>query len=174
MPRQGGISSPPQADPQLCSCTQDKFVMVLAPGPFAALRAGTRICSQLKSVYLDSFLASINFVPRHCTSAHLRNYWHRDNFLVTYELCTASAPAPKKLCTWMAKTRAKPSLHRDKFLAPLTRGIRILPGAVVGLRLLKHTAGPLGVTRERNKHGSLYSDKFQFYYLYGITNCDTI
>jgi len=43
----------------------------------------------------------------------------------------------------MAKTRAKPSLHRDSFLAPLARGTRILPGAVVGLRLLKHTAGPL-------------------------------
>ena len=43
-----------------------------------------------------------------------------------------------------AKTRAKPSLHRDSFVAPLTRGTMILPGAVVGLRLLKHTAGPLG------------------------------
>jgi|WetSurSiteA1Bulk_404760.scaffolds.fasta_scaffold04106_4 hypothetical protein len=42
-----------------------------------------------------------------------------------------------------AKTRAKPSLHRDSFVAPLARGIRTLPGAVVGLRLLKHTAGPL-------------------------------
>jgi len=42
-----------------------------------------------------------------------------------------------------AKTRAKPSLHRDSFVAPLARGTRTLPGAVVGLRLLKHTAGPL-------------------------------
>jgi len=42
-----------------------------------------------------------------------------------------------------AKTRAKPSLHRDSFVAPLARGNRTLPGAVVGLRLLKHTAGPL-------------------------------
>jgi len=46
-----------------------------------------------------------------------------------------------------AKTRAKPSLHRDNFLAPLARGIRTLPGAVVGLRLLKHTAGPLWASR---------------------------
>ena len=44
-----------------------------------------------------------------------------------------------------AKTRAKPSLHRDSFVAPLARGTRTLPGAVVGLRLLKHTAGPLVV-----------------------------
>ncbi len=43
-----------------------------------------------------------------------------------------------------AKTRAKPSLHRDSFVAPLARGTRTLPGACVGLRLLKHTAGPLG------------------------------
>jgi len=49
----------------------------------------------------------------------------------------------------MAKTRAKPSLHRDSLSAPLVRGMRILPGAVVGLRLLKHTAGPLGF-----KHGT--------------------
>jgi len=49
----------------------------------------------------------------------------------------------------MAKTRAKPSLHRDKFLAPLARGTRTLPGAVVGLRLLKHTAGPLGRIRAK-------------------------
>jgi len=45
----------------------------------------------------------------------------------------------------MAKTRAKPSLHRDSFVAPLARGTRTLPGAVVGLRLLKHTAGPLAI-----------------------------
>jgi len=48
-----------------------------------------------------------------------------------------------QICTWTAKTRAKPSLHRDKFLARQLAGTRILPGAYVGLRLLKHTAGPL-------------------------------
>ena len=42
-----------------------------------------------------------------------------------------------------AKNRAKPSLHRDSFLAPLARGTGILPGACVGLRLLNPTAGPL-------------------------------
>jgi hypothetical protein len=47
-----------------------------------------------------------------------------------------------------AKTRAKPSLHRDSFVAPLPRGTRTLPGAVVGLRLLKHTAGPLLLIRQ--------------------------
>jgi len=41
------------------------------------------------------------------------------------------------------KKCAKPSLHSDSFLAPLARGTGILPGAVVGLRLLNPTAGPL-------------------------------
>ena len=42
------------------------------------------------------------------------------------------------------KKTAKASLHRDSFLAPLARGNGTLPGAVVGLRLLNPTAGPLG------------------------------
>ena len=50
-----------------------------------------------------------------------------------------------KPCYMTAKTRAKPSWHRDSLLAPLARGTRTLPGAYVGLRLLKHTAGPLGI-----------------------------
>jgi len=51
-----------------------------------------------------------------------------------------------KICTMTAKTRAKPSLHRDNFLARQLAGTRTLPGAVVGLRLLKHTAGPISMT----------------------------
>jgi hypothetical protein len=71
-----------------CSCTQDKFVMLYASGPFAPLRTGTRICPQLKSstvthfwfrdslyrdtapvlptkiLYRDSLLAPIKLVPR--------------------------------------------------------------------------------------------------------------
>ena len=46
----------------LSSCTQDKFVMVLAPG-HAHLPAINI------PVYLDRFLASISFVTRHCASA---------------------------------------------------------------------------------------------------------
>ena len=60
-----------------------------------------------------------------------------------------------------AKNRAKPSLHRDSFLAPLARGTGILPGAVVGLRLLKHTAGPLVKMRKGVWIGlAPYLDKF--------------
>jgi hypothetical protein len=55
-----------------------------------------------------------------------------------------------------AKNHAKPSLHRDSFLAPLTRGIGILPGACVGLRLLKHTAGPLAKMELKNWHRTLF------------------
>jgi len=55
-----------------------------------------------------------------------------------------------------AKTRAKPSLHLDSLSAPLTRGTRMLPGAVVGLRLLKHTAGPLAkIIRTMNQSDKL-------------------
>ena len=42
---------------------------------------------------------------------------HRDKFLATYQLCTATLVMLNLLCTWTAKTRAIPSLHRDNFLA---------------------------------------------------------
>jgi hypothetical protein len=58
-----------------------------------------------------------------------------------------------------AKNRAKPSLHRDSFLAPLARGTGTLPGARVGLRLLNPTAGPL-VQMESKIGRTPYLDKF--------------
>ena len=66
-----------------------------------------------------------------------------DKLTAPIKLFTATRVMLNKICTWTAKTRAKPSLHRDSFVAPLARGTRTLPGAIVGLRLLKHTAGPL-------------------------------
>ena len=54
-----------------------------------------------------------------------------------------------KICTWMAKTRAIPSLHRDSFLAkvpaPSTRGARC------SRRVTQppHIAGPLGAFEAR-------------------------
>ena len=71
------------------------------------------------------------------------NFVTGDKYAAPIKLCTATAPELNKICTMTAKTRAKPSLHRDSFVAPLARGTWTLPGAVVGLRLLKHTAGPL-------------------------------
>src|SRR4030042_5908790 len=56
LPRQGGISSRSLSRKagllNFCSCTQDKFVMAVSPGPFAPLRTGPRICPQLKSCTL--------------------------------------------------------------------------------------------------------------------------
>jgi hypothetical protein len=46
----------------------------------------------------------------------------------------------------MAKTRAKPSMHRDNFPAPLPWVTRTMTGAAIGLRLLKHTAWPLEIS----------------------------
>ena len=66
-----------------------------------------------------------------------------------------------------AKTRAKPSLHRDSFVAPLARGTRTLPGAVVGLRLLKHTAGPLGFMSYKNHNPA--QGKIPLEYLHNVT-----
>jgi hypothetical protein len=58
-----------------------------------------------------------------------------------------------KICTWTAKTRAVPSLHRDSFLAKV-------PGLCPVLRQVTPTnfiAGPLGVKRtatNETKEGS--------------------
>ena len=46
-----------------------------------------------------------------------KSFVHRDKFPVTYQLCTATRVKLNQLCTWTAKTRAIPSLHRDSFLA---------------------------------------------------------
>jgi len=58
------------------------------------------------------------------------------------QLCTATLVMLNLFCTWTAKTRAIPSLHRDSFLAKV-------PGQMAGwLRRVTPTnfiAGPLGV-----------------------------
>jgi hypothetical protein len=92
-----------------CSCTQDKFVMAVAPG-HAHLHS-------IKILHLDKFLAPRELVPRHCTSSHLPASYNRDNFTATYQTCTATRVMLNKICTMTAKTRAIPSLHRDNFSA---------------------------------------------------------
>ncbi len=46
------------------------------------------------------------------------------------QICTCIVPERNKICTWTAKTRAIPSLHRDTFAAkvpvPSTRYARML------------------------------------------------
>jgi len=83
--------------------------MVLAPG-HAHLHA-------IKILHLDKFLASRQIIPRHCASAHLSDFATETTFRPLSWPFTATAPACNKLCTWTAKTRAIPSLHRDSFLA---------------------------------------------------------
>jgi len=120
----------------LCSYHQDKFVMVLEPGHAPLLTI--KFQCTLTVFWLRSTLY------RDTAPVPPTKYVTGDKFAAPIKLCTATLVKLNKLCTWMAKTRAKPSLHRDSFSAPLARGTRMLPGAVVGLRLLKHTAGPLG------------------------------
>ena len=99
----------------------NKFVMAIAPG-HAHLHA-------IKIQYRDKFLAPRQLVPRHCTSAYLPTFCYRDNLLATYQICTATLVMLNKICTWTAKTRAIPSLHRDNFLVKASGPC---PDAVLG------------------------------------------
>ena len=83
--------------------------MVVAPG-HAHLHP-------IKILYLDKSLVPRQFVPRHCTSAHLSTFRYRDSLPAIYQTCTATRVMLNKICAWTAKTRVIPSLHRDNFLA---------------------------------------------------------
>ena len=78
-----------------CSCTQDKFVLVVAP----ALRSaqGARICTQFKSCTLTNFWLRDSLYPM--TFAALSQGLQRDTAPVppTYILYCDSFPAPIKL-----------------------------------------------------------------------------
>ena len=71
----------------------------------------------IKILHHDKFRSPRQFVPRYCASANLPAFCNRDSFPATYQTCTATRVMLNKLCTWTAKTRAIPSLHRDNFLA---------------------------------------------------------
>jgi hypothetical protein len=68
------------------------------------------------------------------------SFVYRDYFPAVYQTCTATAPAPNKICTWTAKSKPDLSCHRDNFLAKV-------PGPVAGwLRQVTQPlfiAGPL-------------------------------
>jgi len=99
LPRRGGILSrnlPSKAGlPNFFSCTQDKFVLVVAP----ALRSaqGARICTQFKSCTLTNFWLRDSLYPM--TFAALSQGLQRDTAPVppTYILYRDSFPAPIKL-----------------------------------------------------------------------------
>jgi hypothetical protein len=103
-----------------CSCSQDKFVMVAAPGHAhlparkirytltvfwlrSALYRYTAPVSGTNFVTGAKFAASINFVPRHCASA-------------LNQICNrTSKSAPPRSLRYCGS--GSPSLHRDSFLA---------------------------------------------------------
>ena len=85
----------------------------------------------IKFLYRDSFLASRQLVPRHCASAHLYIYSRVTANLLSINLVPRHSYTSDNLYL-DSKNRAMASLHRDIFLAPLARGIRIVPGCCVG------------------------------------------
>jgi len=83
-----------------CSYSQDKLVMRAKPG-HAHLHS-------IKFLYHDKFPAPRQISPRHCASAHLQTFCNQDNFLATYQNCTATLVMLNKICTRMAKTAPYP------------------------------------------------------------------
>jgi len=83
----------------LCSCTQDKFVMVFAPG-HAHLHA-------IKNLHRDNSLASRQIVPRHCASAR-NQLCKRGQVRGSDQTCTATHVMLNKNCTRTAKSAPYP------------------------------------------------------------------
>ncbi len=84
----------------------------------ASCRTRTRTTAHINNpMHLDSSVTSIKLVPRHCASAFSES-GNRGHYSGSDQLCTATpAVFDKNPCTWIAKTRAIPSLHRDSFVA---------------------------------------------------------
>ena len=100
------------------SCLSRFLLLFLHPRQLSnARKPGHAPLHAIKILYQDKFLAPRQFLPRHCASAHLQTCCYRDNLSATYQLCTATRVMLNQLCTWTAKTRAIPSLHRDNFPA---------------------------------------------------------
>jgi hypothetical protein len=99
----------------------NKLVTVFAcgspeTGPCRFGYPDTRHYTQLRFLQGDSIQVPTNLVPRHCASVHLQTFCYRDNLSATYQLCTATPVMLTNFCTMTAKTRAIPSLHRDRFV----------------------------------------------------------
>ena len=116
----------------LGSCTQDKFVMVVAPG-HAHLPA-------IKILYRDKFPAPRQFIPRHCASASNKHTapWQ---FIGSDHTCTATRVMLNKICTRTAKSAPYPpctvTAYRLKYQDPARMLRRVTQPP--------HIAGPLGV-----------------------------
>jgi hypothetical protein len=81
------------------SCTQDKFVMYVAPG-HAHLPT-------IKILHLDKLLAPRQFVPRHCASAR-NQLCNRGQIRGSDKPCNATRVMVTKLCTMTAKSAPYP------------------------------------------------------------------
>jgi hypothetical protein len=64
-------------------------------------------------------------------------------FFAQNQHCTATAPSTNQVCTWTAKTRAIPSLHRDKLPAPPEAGYQDSARMLRRVTQPPHIAGPL-------------------------------
>jgi len=130
-----------------------------------AVKPGHAHLQAIKSLYQDKFLAPRQFVPRHCASAHLPDFCNQDNLSATYQNCTATRVMLNKFCTWMAKTRTIPSLHRDSFLAKVPGPYPVLSsGNTTSPYCRAVMFKPINTTRRENsglqrpKHNSLKID----------------
>ena len=111
------------------------------------LRPDTRICTQLKFLHLDRFLAPNNLY-RDTAPVPATKFVTGDKFVAPIKTCTAIAPAPNKICIMTAKKCAIPSLHRDSFLAKV-------PGSCPDAGRVTqppHIAGPLGTIVRNSRH----------------------
>jgi len=92
----------------LSSYSQDKFEMVLASG-YTHLHT-IKLQYTLTVFWLRSTLYrdTAPVLPTKLVTG--------DKLSAPIKLCTATRVMLNKICTWTAKTRAKPSLHRDPSL----------------------------------------------------------
>jgi len=81
-------------------------------------------CTQLISSTLTNFSLRDNLY-RDTAPVPYSNFIYLEKNSAVYLTCTATAPAPNKICTWIAKSTPYLSCHRDNFPAKV-------PGPVVG------------------------------------------
>ncbi len=113
-----------------CCCTQDKFVMVVAPGPFVALRAGTQLLRQLADT-----LGKARIYPQY-KSCTVTAFWLRDKLYPRLRFATARRGATRvvliKICTWPSFAKATEGKDGKKCAIPF---LPTKASAKVGLAL---------------------------------------
>jgi hypothetical protein len=82
----------------------------------------------IKILYRDNHTASRQICTANAAPVPLIILIYLEKYPTSYKTCTATAPCLNKTYAMTAKTRAIPSLHREKFVA----NTGTLPGACVG------------------------------------------